>query len=122
MPAQFSSLLQHDARIAGLISVLQKSASASDQFLSVSDEIVGRLVSRGLHNRVEARERNHQESRSPERSLLLRLPILLQKPLNKSRINLPRPEVRIRENLAVQRDRRVHALDNKHLQRPRHPR
>jgi biopolymer transport protein ExbD len=48
------------------------------------------------------------------------LPVLLQEPLNESGINLPRPEIRVSQNLAVQRNGRVHAFDDKHLQRPRH--
>src|SRR5579859_4350017 len=48
------------------------------------------------------------------------LSVLRQKPLNKSRIDLPCPEVRVRQYFAVQRDGRIHALNNKHLQRARH--
>src|SRR5579864_4461351 len=47
--------------------------------------------------------------------------VLLQKSLDKPRINLPRPEILVRQNLAVKRNGCVHALDDKHLQSPRHP-
>jgi hypothetical protein len=53
---------------------------------------------------------------------LLLMPVLLQKPLNESRIDLPCPKVLIRQDLPMQRNRRKHALDNEHFQRPRHAR
>src|ERR1700682_5992022 len=52
----------------------------------------------------------------------LRFAVFLQEPLDKSRVDLPCPKVFIREDLAVQRNRSVHALDDKHLQCPRHAR
>jgi len=34
----------------------------------------------------------------------------------------PAPKIRISKNLTMQRNRRVHTFDDKHLQSPRHPR
>src|SRR5580698_2791931 len=47
---------------------------------------------------------------------------LRQKSFNEPRIKLTCPEVRVGKNSPMQRNRRVHALDDKHLQCPRHPR
>src|SRR5579862_9540973 len=56
------------------------------------------------------------------RRLSLHVAVLLQETLDKSCVKLPSPEIRIRKNLAVQRNRRINALDDEHLQRPRHAR
>src|SRR5579863_2544440 len=45
-----------------------------------------------------------------------RFPVLLEEPFDKSRIKIPRAKIRIGQNLAVQGDRRIHALDDEHLQ------
>jgi hypothetical protein len=51
------------------------------------------------------------------KAAVLHMPISLQKSLDKPRVDLPRPEIGIGENLAVQWNRGVYALDDEHLQR-----
>jgi len=50
------------------------------------------------------------------------LPVLRQELLDVPRIEFPGPEIRISQNLPVQRNRRVHTLDDEHVQRPSHAR
>src|SRR3984957_3825406 len=61
----------------------------------------------------------NMQTYSPHVSLFC---VLRQEPLNKPRIDPASAKIRIGQDSAVQRNRRVDALDDKHLQRPRHAR
>src|SRR5579864_9271747 len=52
----------------------------------------------------------------------LHFAVLSQEPFDKPRVELPRSKIGIRQNLPMQRNRRIHAFDDKHLQRPCHTR
>src|ERR1700686_3699519 len=52
----------------------------------------------------------------------LRVPALLQEALDETGVDLPCPEILIRQNLPMKRNRGVHALHDKHLERSRHAR